>query len=494
MTKRNLLPISIAALAIFLAAHGVAAQVPEKAKSPAAPISSLSVRGSAWKGDLDGMLKRRYIRALVVSSKTQYYVVKGVQRGAVYESLMAFQDFINRKYPQKTKNLKFHVLFIPVARDKLLSRLAEGRGDLSVAALTITPERQKTVDFSDPTVSGMKEIVVTGPNSPTINTIDDLSGQEVFVRLSSSYAEHLSQLNEKLKSQNKPLVKIHPAPEDLEDEDLLEMLNAGLVHVVVVDSYLPKVWATLYTKIQPHPEAVLSDSETFGWAMRKDSPKLMTAVNEFVKTHKQGTAFGNTIIRRYVDNPRTLKNAVAPEEIKKFNDTAEFFKKYAAQYKVDHLLMMAQGYQESGLNQDAKSHVGAIGVMQLMPATGKQMQVGDIRQTEANVHAGVKYVRYMVDQYYANEPMNDLNKLLFAFASYNAGPGRIRQLRKAAAAQGFDPNVWIDNVEVVAAAKIGTETVTYVSNIYKYYVAYKLVEEENARRQKTMDELKSKAN
>ena len=395
---------------------------------------------------------------------------------------------------RRTKNLKFHVLFIPVARDKLLSRLAEGRGDLSVAALTITPERQKIVDFSDPTVSGMKEIVVTGPNSPTINTIDDLSGQEVFVRLSSSYAEHLNQLNEKLKSQNKPLVKIHPAPEDLEDEDLLEMLNAGLVHVVVVDSYLPKVWATLYTKIQAHPEAVLSDSETFGWAMRKDSPKLMTAVNEFVKTHKQGTAFGNTIIRRYVDNPRTLKNAVAPDEIKKFNDTAEFFKKYAAQYKVDHLLMMAQGYQESGLNQDAKSHVGAIGVMQLMPATGKQMQVGDIRQTEANVHAGVKYVRYMVDQYYANEPMNDLNKLLFAFASYNAGPGRIRQLRKAAAAQGFDPNVWIDNVEVVAAAKIGTETVTYVSNIYKYYVAYKLVEEENARRQKTMDELKSKAN
>ena len=494
MTKRNLLPISFAALAIFLVASGVAAQVAHKPKAPAGPVSTLSVQGSAWKGDLDGMLKRRYIRALVVSSKTQYYVVKGVQRGAAYEALMAFQHFINRKYPQKNKNLKFHVLFIPVARDKLLSRLAEGRGDISVATLTITPERQKIVDFSDPTVSGMKEIVVTGPNSPTINTIDDLSGQEVFVRLSSSYAEHLNQLNEKLKSQNKPLVKIHPAPEDLEDEDLLEMLNAGLVHVLVMDAYLPKLWATLYTKIQAHPEAVLSDSETFGWAMRKDSPKLMTAVNEFVKTHKQGTTFGNTIIRRYTQNTQMLKNAVAPAEIKKFNDTAEFFKKYGAQYKVDHLLMMAQGYQESGLNQQAKSHVGAIGVMQLMPATGKQMQVGDIHQTEANVHAGVKYVRYMIDQYYANEPMNDLNKLLFAFASYNAGPGRVRQLRRAAEAQGLDPNVWIDNVEVVAAAKIGTETVTYVANIYKYYVAYKLVEEENARRQRTMDELKSKAN
>jgi len=126
--------------------------------------------------------------------------------------------------------------------------------------------------------------------------------------------------------------------------------------------------------------------------------------------------------------------------------------------------------------------VGAIGVMQVMPATGAELKVGDITQTEANIHAGVKYMRFMVDRYFKNEPMDNLNKGLFAFASYNAGPGRVRQLRKEAAKRGLDPNVWFGNVEQIASERIGRETVTYVSNIYKYYIAYRLIVEEQARR------------
>ena len=145
--------------------------------------------------------------------------------------------------------------------------------------------------------------------------------------------------------------------------------------------------------------------------------------------------------------------------------------------------MAAQGYQESQLNQNAKSQVGAIGVMQLMPATGSEMKVGDITKVETNIHAGVKYMRFMMDRYYKDEPMDQLNKGLFTFASYNAGPGRIRQLRREAEKRGLDPNVWFGNVEQIASERIGRETVTYVSNIYKYYVAYRLLAEEIARRE-----------
>jgi membrane-bound lytic murein transglycosylase MltF len=147
--------------------------------------------------------------------------------------------------------------------------------------------------------------------------------------------------------------------------------------------------------------------------------------------------------------------------------------------------MAAQGYQESQLNQKARSAVGAIGVMQVMPATGKDMNVGDIRQTEANINAGTKYMRWMIDNYYGDEPMSKLDKTLFAFASYNAGAGRIAGLRKEAAKRGLNPNVWFHNVEYVAAEKIGAETVTYVANIFKYYVAYQLVLEERKRRAKS---------
>jgi membrane-bound lytic murein transglycosylase MltF len=362
-----------------------------------------------------------------------------------------------------------------------------------LAALTVTPERQRRVDFSEPMVTGVKEVVVTGPNSPQVNTVEDLSGQEVFVRPSSSYFEHLQALNDKLKKEGKPLVKLRAAPEDLEDEDLLEMLNAGLAHIVVTDGYLPRLWGNIFTNIKSHPDVTVSDSGSFAWAMRKDSPKLMAAVNEFAKTHRQGTAFGNSIIQKYVASSRMLKNAIAPDQLQKFTETVAFFRKYSDQYHVDYLLMMAQGFQESSLNQEAKSQVGAIGIMQLMPATGEQMKVGDIHLTEANIHAGVKYIRFMVDQYFAKEPMDDMNKVLFAFASYNAGPGRIHQLRQAAAAKGLNPNVWIDNVEMIAAEKIGMETVTYVANIYKYYIAYKLVAEQQAEREKEIHELKSKS-
>jgi membrane-bound lytic murein transglycosylase MltF len=492
MRRISFLLASLSILACFFFAHLAAAQDQTTPATPRQQVAAPSIRQAApWTGDFDAMLQHRYIRALVSYSKTQYYVINGVQHGSSYEYLKAFEDWVNLKYPQKVKNTRFHVVFVPVSRDQMLPRLNAGRGDIAVGVLTITPERSKVVDFSDPLVSGVKEIAVTGPHSPTLNSIDDLSGQEVFVRKSSSYWEHLDALNARLKSQGKAPVKLRPAPEDLEDEDLLEMLNAGLVPIVITKAYLPNLWSKLYTNIRPNPDVVLQDGDQFAWAMRKDSPKLMAVVNEFVKTHKQGTTFGNSVIGRYALSNRMLKNAVDPAALKKFDETAVLFQKYSSQYNVDYLLMMAHGFQESTLNQEAKSSVGAVGIMQLMPATGEQMKVGDIKQKEANIHAGVKYIRFMVDKYFANEPMDDTNKLLFAFAAYNAGPGRIHSLRAEAAKKGLDPNVWMNNVEMIAAARIGMETVTYVANIYKYYIAYKLVAEAQTQRQKVLQQLKS---
>jgi membrane-bound lytic murein transglycosylase MltF len=490
---RRLAPLSSLLLIQMLVGSAALAQTQATSPGQAKQVAPApSIQGDAWTGDLDGMLKRHYIRALVAYSKTQYYVVKGVQRGSSYEFLKAFEDAINRKYPNKQKNIKFHVVFVPVPRGKMFSRLAEGRGDIAVGALTVTPDRLKLVDFSDPLVVGVKQIAITGPQSPALNTLDDLSGKEVFARQSSSAWEHLQALNAKFKSEGKPLIKLRAAPEDLEDEDIFEMLNAGLVQIAVSDAYLPKLWQQILPNIRPHDNIVVSDSDSIAWALRKNTPQLMSAVNDFVRTHKRGTAFGNSVIQKYEINTQALKNAISPVELKNFEDTVALFRKYSTQYNVDYLLMMAQGFQESGLNQEAKSKVGAVGVMQLMPATGQQMQVGDISQIEANVHAGLKYIRFMVDKYFANEPMTDTNKLLFVFAAYNAGPGRVHALRAEAAQKGFDPNVWIDNVEVIAAARIGMETVTYVPNIYKYYVAYKLLAEQEEERNKTKQQLQQK--
>ena len=475
-------------LAALLGAPAASARPAEPAPPKAA---TLPLPSKSWTGDLDGMLQRRKIRVLVPYSKTLYYVVNGAPRGMAFEVMKEFEKFVNAKFPPKTKHLKTQVLFVPVARDQLLPRLIDGRGDVAVADLTITEERKKLVDFTDPVVSGVDQIVVTGPQSPPVSSADDLSGQEVFVRRSSSFWGTLERLNERFRAEGREPITLRAAPEDLEDEDLLEMLNAGLFEIGVMDAYLPKLWKAIYPKIVPHPEIVLAPDGDFGWAIRRGSPKLLGALNVFVAKHRQGTVFGNTLIRKYTASPRMIRSATSGEDRKRFDLTVEIFRKYSARYGLDHLLVMAQGYQESRLDQNARSPVGAIGIMQVMPETGKDMKTGDIRQVEPNIHAGVKYVRFMVDEFYAGEPMDDLNKVLFAFASYNAGPGRIAQLRRLAAKRGLDPDVWTNNVEAIAAERIGMETVTYVANIYRYSVAYHLLAEREVERTKARETVRT---
>jgi membrane-bound lytic murein transglycosylase MltF len=217
------------------------------------------------------------------------------------------------------------------------------------------------------------------------------------------------------------------------------------------------------------------------FAIRKGSPKLKAELDRFTASHRAGTLFGNVVLKKYLQQTQWARNALSQADRDRFTSMVALFRKYGDRYSVDWLLMAAQGYQESQLNQQRKSHVGAVGVMQLMPATGKQMNVGDINQLEPNIHAGIKYMRQVVDTYFGDPAIDPLNKLLFGFAAYNAGPGRVRSLRNEARQRKLDANVWFNNVERIAAERVGPETVQYVANIYKYYVAYTLVQEELER-------------
>ena len=275
---------------------------------------------------------------------------------------------------------------------------------------------------------------------------------------------------------------IDDAPDVLEDDDVLEMVNAGLAPITVVDDYLAEFWSQVFTNIKVHRDVSVRSDGRLAVAFRKENPRLREVVNAWLRKHGKGDAFRNTVERRYLDSLKFAKNAAADAERRKFLAVLDLFKKYGARYNLDYLLMAAQGYQESTLDQNVKSPVGAIGVMQVMPRTGKELNVGDITKVDANIHAGVKYMRFMMDQYLQDEPMDNLNKALMTFASYNAGPGRMRQLRRETEKRGLDPNVWFGNVERVASERIGRETVTYVSNIYKYYIAYRLLADQQARR------------
>jgi membrane-bound lytic murein transglycosylase MltF len=465
---------------------------PQKPQADSPSAAALErFREQKWTGDLDVMIKRRQIRVLVPYSKTLYFVDRGQQRGLAYDVFRLFEEDFNKRH--KKEKIKVHVVFKPEARGDLIKDLKEGLGDVAMGYLTITPERLKEIDFTTPTADDVSEIVVTAPGQPAVASAQGLSGREVYVRKDSSYYESVEKLNGELKKAGKPLVKIRIAPDNLEAEDILEMVNAGLAPATIVDANRAKFWKQVFTKIELHPQAVLRSGGQTAWMIRKNSPHLKKELDDFIARYPAGSSMRNQLLARYLKNTKYAKDATSDAERAKFDQVVKLFRKYCDQYDMDTLLMAAQGYQESRLDQSAKSHVGAIGVMQVMPATGKELAVGDISQIEPNIHAGVKYVRFMLDKYYGKEPMDALNKGLFTFASYNAGPGRISQLRKIAKERGLDPNVWFNNVEIIASEKIGRETVTYVSNIYKYYLAYQLVVEQQKEREQAREQAKSQA-
>jgi membrane-bound lytic murein transglycosylase MltF len=424
------------------------------------------------------MKERRLVRMLVVYSKTFYFIDKGTQRGSTYELGMLLEKALNVGNKDRARPIR--VVFIPTSRDQLLPGLAAGRGDIAAGNLTITPERLELVDFSTPIAGDVSEILVTPVGAAAPASAEGLSGATVHVRRSSSYYSSLVKLNERLKSLKKPPVKIVPADENLEDEDILEMVNAGLIPATVVDSHIATFWKQIFENIAPHPDVRVREGGEIGWAIRKDSPQFKQVVDAFVTKNRKGSATANDILNRYLKSTKWVKNATAEAEMKRFRAVADLFKKYAGQYKFEWLLVAAQAYQESGLDQSTRSPVGAIGVMQVMPATArdKNVNIPNIHETEPNIHAGVKYLRFLVDEYFDEPGIDNVNRHLFAFASYNAGPNRIQRLRKVAAAEGLDPNKWFNNVEVVVAREVGRETVQYVSNIYKYYLAYKLAVEQ----------------
>jgi len=460
-------------------AQAKAPQPPPRKEAAAATQAATATAPSTalWTGDFDGMVKRRRIRILTPYSKTSYFIDKGVQRGIVYDAGMMVEQAVNRQL-KTTPATKIHVLFVPTSRDALYQSLIEGRGDVIAANVVITPERGKLVDFTIPGRTNVNQILVTGKTSPAIPAIADLSGKQIAAREKSLQFDALTAMNAQLKSQGKALVDIKAVPLALEDEDILQMVSAGLLKAAIVDETLARFWSQILPDLAVRSDVVLRKGDDVAWAVRKGSPKLLAVLNPIAEANKIGTLFGNQLLQKYMKSTKFVKGATSDAELQKFKNLMTIFEKYGKQYDLDYLLMMAQGYQESQLNQSAKSQVGAVGVMQVMPATGKELKVGDIHQTDSNVHAGVKYIRFMIDQYFANEPMDRLNRGLFAFAAYNCGPGRLAQLRREAAAAGLDKNVWFNNVERIAEKRIGRETVQYVSNIYKYYVAYTLTVEE----------------
>ncbi|HKW13383.1 MAG TPA: transporter substrate-binding domain-containing protein [Candidatus Krumholzibacteria bacterium] len=473
------LAITVAALPFVCRAQA------NSASAPVAPQLTNELRT----GDFDAMLERRQIRVLVPYSRTLYFNDKGRESGLSAENVRDFEIYLNKKYRKQLKNRPITIVLIPTSRADLIRNLVHGLGDIAAGNLTETPERTLHVDFFAPAdFRSVSEIVVTSKQAGPVASDDALSGMSVYVRKSSSYYASLDSLNRRFSAAGQPPVKIVAVDEDLEDEDIMEMVDAGVIDATIVDDWKARMWARALPHLVLNPGAAVRTGAHAGWAFRKNSPLLAAEIAAFYQSHKSVGTF-NYRLAQYEKKAKKLRDPTGREDWKHFADTIALFEKYGQQYGFDPLMLAAQGFQESGLNQSARGPTGAVGIMQVMPATGKSLKVGDITVTEPNIHAGTKYMSELLTTYFEGAHFDEKNRTLFAFAGYNAGPNRIAKLRNVAATRGLDPNVWFDNVEIIVSEKIGRETTTYVRNILKYYVSYKLTlerEQESKRAREAM--------
>ncbi len=439
-----------------------------------------------WHGDLDGMTERGFLRILTVHNPLFFSFDGATQKGMVAELGKLFEDHLAEEIGRVRSPT---IVLIPVGRDELIPGLIEGRGDLVMGNLTITPERQKLVDFGPPIYPNVDELVITGPAVKNITSLDDLVDPGLYVRRSSSYFEHLQTLNAEREAQGKEPIPITEADENLEDYDLLDMVNAGVLKAVVVDSHKAAFWEQVFENIEVHRDISVHSGNRIAWAIRKNSPALMKSISAFSETVKKGSLLGNILRKRYLGNTGWLENVLSGENRKRYGETIEIIKRYAGQYDFDWIIIAAQAYQESRFDQNKRSPAGAVGVMQLLPTTAADKAVGipDISTVENNVHAGVKYLHWLRETYFSEPTISPLDRVLFSFAAYNAGPGNMQRARKRARRLGFDPNRWFGNVEIGMYRAVSGEPASYVRSIYKYYVTYQGLDKSRQAREKALE-------
>jgi membrane-bound lytic murein transglycosylase MltF len=464
--------LAVALLVVFLHAAPAFARNADLASEEDPPDGTelLDLSDLRHTSDLAEIRKRGMLRVLVAPTRTDFQLVRGDVRGFEAELAHEFARYLNRE--RKRGQPQIRVLFVPLAFEDLIPGLLAGRGDVIASGMTVTPTRSAQVDFSRPYLRNINEVIVARTGSDVPRTLEDLAGRRLSVRVATSYHEHLQSLNRRFVAEGRAPVELVPLDPVLADEDKLEMVSSGIFDLTVVDSHL----ATLWSRVLPNlsvTDVKIAEGSAIAWGFRPGDKALRTAADAFfAKREKTKRPSDAQLLSQYFQSVRSLANPLAEGERVKLARLSSYFRTHADTHGFDWMLMAAQGFQESRLDQHVRSAVGAIGIMQLMAPTAAEIGYPDIDEEETNVAAGIAYMARIRERYFDDPEIEPSQRILFAIAAYNAGPNRIQRMRLRARAQGLDPNRWFGNVERVVQQSVGDETVTYVANIYRFFHAY----------------------
>ncbi|WP_319381888.1 transglycosylase SLT domain-containing protein [Thiomicrorhabdus sp.] len=474
---RRTLPIALLVFFLFGAQH------PNSAQAQTAPISLNKRINAPFIGDLDKIRERRILRVLISYNRTNFFHTHKGDRGIEHDLLKAYEDYLNRG-PRREK-YKTHIIFLTQPFNQLIAGLLAGYGDIVAAGLTVTPERSMLVDFTDPYIRNVQEILVANADAQPIQRLEDLSNKQIAVVSNSSYVIHLQQLNQALGRLGLPGMEIIQADPLLEGEDILELVNAGLYDYTISDDHIAEIYSSIYPKLKIYNGFPIYRGGQIAWAINQNLPQLKASLNNFIENYaRPGKLLGNSLYKKYFKNPYWIKAPLSLSALDENPCLQYYFEKYATFFDFDWHLIAAQAYQESRFEQNLRSRVGAYGIMQIRQSTAssKIVNIPNIKDLETNILAGTKYLAFLRDYYFSGDEYTPEERINFSLAAYNAGPGRVRQFQRMARKKGIDPYKWFYNVEKMALDTVGYETVNYVATIQKTKIAFKLAKEVSERK------------
>lgn len=429
---------------------------------------------------LASVIEKRFLRVLTSRNGFDYFLHDGRRGGYQYEMVHAFTRFLNERHLEGDATLPIQFELIPVDDDQLIPLLLDGAGDLIAARLTITPRRATRVAFSRP-YRRVDERLVAHDRSPRVESLEDLSGRQVAVRASSSFAESLARLSARLREAGRAPVDVVFVDEDLETERILALVAARRFEYSVADALVAELATEIHPTLRvPENLALRTDGE-LAWATIPSAGALLEEMNAFLPTFRQGTLRGNLALRRYFEAERGALQRLSEGEAgepKHVSDFDELFRTHAAAFDLDWRLVAAMAYQESRFDPRAKNRWGAVGLMQIKPKTAAEPyvdlpEIEGVENASNNVRAALKYLDWIKRRYFDAEPgLRERDRLRMALAAYNAGPRTILRARARARKRGLDPDRWFRNVELALLEMRRSEPVRYVSEINQRYLSY----------------------
>ena len=418
--------------------------------------------------DLAQIRSSRVLRVLVNQSRNSSGEVQGQSIGVEYHRLRAFEQYLNG---HARDGQEISLKIIPKAKEQLLGALQRGEGDLVAPGELLDPHSGHGVSTSEPIASDVPLLLVGIKGERRYTRLEQLSGKTLTLATGSAAAGAIDQINQKLALRKLPPVLIEWVDPSLAVEDVLEMVQAGIFHLTIVEQPIAERWGKILPKLRFDRQVLVSEPGEQYWFVRRDASMLRASIDRFLKTYRapsdQDAAFLRIYRRLY-----KVRNPLARVTRQRLEKLRPVLQKHAREQGMDWLNLAALAFKESALQPSARSGGGPTGLMQITPSAAQRVGVNNIQSLDSNVQAGAKYLTLIRRKFFASPKLNERERMAFVLAAYNMGPERVQGMRAEARRRGLNPDQWFFQVERIAMEQVGMGAVSYVNSVNKYYLAF----------------------